>query len=58
MGKKAEDDYPRHKANPGPSKESLEEQNDDKAGRNVPWTIIIAVIIMLIAFYFIFRNNM
>lgn len=57
MDKKAEDDYPKHKDNPGPSKESLEEQNDEKAGMNLNRVIIIAVIIIAIAFFLIFRNT-
>jgi hypothetical protein len=56
MEKKAEDDYPKHKENPGPSKESLEEPNDEKAGMNLNLVIIIAIIIMAIAFFLIFRN--
>lgn len=57
MEKKAEDNYPKHKENPGPSKESLEEQNDEKAGVNITLVIIIAVIILAIAFFLIFRNT-
>ncbi len=56
MVKKAEDNYPKHQENPGPSKESLEEQNDEKAGRNIHWTIIVAIIIMVVALFLIFRN--
>lgn len=56
MNKKAEDDYPKHKGNPDPSKEALEEPNDEKAGMNINRVIIIAIIIMAIAFFLIFRN--
>lgn len=58
MERKAEDDYQRHQENPRPSKESIEEPNDDKAGRNIPWTVVIAIVIMLIAFFFIFGKYM
>lgn len=57
MTKKAEDNYPKHKGNPGPSKESLEEQNDEKAGMNLNRVIIIAIIIMAIALFLIYRNT-
>lgn len=57
MPRKAEDNYAKHQNNPGPSKESLNEQNDEKAGRNINWVIVIAVVLMVIAFYFIFRNS-
>jgi hypothetical protein len=58
MVRKAEDDYQKHQDNPGPSKKSIEEPNDDKAGRNIPWTVIIAIVIMLVAFFLIFRNTL
>lgn len=57
MDKKAEDDYPKHKGNPSPSKESLEEPNDEKAGMSLNRVIIISIIIMAIAFFLIFRNT-
>lgn len=57
MARKAEDEYPKHKENPGPSKESLEEANDEKAGMNLNLVIIIAVIILAIAFFLIFKNT-
>lgn len=58
MVRKAEDNYQKNQDNPGPSKESIEEPNDDKAGRNIPWTVIIAIVIMLIAFFLIFGKHM
>lgn len=53
---KAEENYPENKQNPGPSQEALDHPDDKKAGKNINWTIIIAVIILVIAFFLIFRN--
>ena len=57
MEHKAEENYPENQQNPGPPQEVLDEPNDKKAGKTVNWTIIIAIIILLVAFFLIFRNN-
>ncbi len=57
MKQKAEENYPENQQNPGPSQESLDEPNDKKAGINVNWTIIIAVIILIVAFFLIFGTS-
>lgn len=57
MARKPEENYPKHQRNPGPSKESINEQNDEKAGRNINVVIIVAVVLLVIAFYFIFKNT-
>lgn len=57
MARNPEDNYPKHRNNPGPSKEAINDQNDEKAGRNINWVIIIAVILLVIAFFLIFKNT-
>lgn len=52
----AEEDYNKNQKNPKPSQEAIDEPDDKRAGLNVNRVIIIAIIVLLIAFYFIFRS--
>lgn len=52
----AEEDYDKNKANPKPSQEAIDEPDDKKAGLNVNRVIIISIIVLIIAFFFIFKN--
>lgn len=52
----AEDDYDKNKSDPKPSQQAIDVPDDKKAGLNVNRVVIIAVIVLIIAFFFIFRN--
>lgn len=57
MTKLPETNYAKNQQNPRPSKESIEEQNDEKAGKNINWVIFIAIVLLIIAFFLIFKNT-
>lgn len=57
MPNKAENNFRKHKDNPGPSEESLKDQTDDKAGKNITIVIIIAVIVLAIIYFLFFENT-
>jgi len=50
---RVETDYAAHEENPGPAKEAVEERNDKGASKVLNWAILIAVVILIIA-YFLF----
>jgi hypothetical protein len=53
--KPIEHDYEKHAADPGPSKEAVEERNDNGAGQALKWIIPIIVVILMI-WWFVFRK--
>ncbi|MEH6307203.1 hypothetical protein RYH73_16265 [Olivibacter sp. CPCC 100613] len=48
-----ETDYGKHEENPGIPKPALEEKDDKKVGFTIHWSIIVAIIVLAIA-YFLF----
>lgn len=50
-----ETDYGKHENNPGPSPEAVNEDNDKGAGPVMKWIIPILIVILLV-YWFIFRN--
>ena len=51
-----ETDYEANKADPGPAP-TVEERDDKGAGPAMKWIIPIAIAILLIIWFFFFRNN-
>jgi len=47
-----EDNYAAHEENPGPAKEAVTEKDDKKVGFTMHWVIIIAIIALIIAYFF------
>ena len=45
-----EHDYNKHKHNPAPSEEAVNEKNDKSAGKTIHWVIPICVIILFIIY--------
>lgn len=56
--KEPEKDYNKHRDNPGIPKIALDEKNDEKAGKNINWVILIALAVLVIIFYFIFKDSL
>ncbi|RZL03797.1 MAG: hypothetical protein EOO89_28305 [Pedobacter sp.] len=52
-----ETNYSAHETNPGPSKEAVEEKNEDGAGKAMKWVLPIIVLVLLIVWFIFFRNN-
>lgn len=53
--KPIEHDYDKHKSDPGPSKESIVEQNNKGGGQALKWIIPI-ILVMLFILWFIYRK--
>ena len=53
-----EHDYNAHQQNPGPSPEAVEEKDENGGGLALKWVIPIAVIALLIVWFFFFREGM
>ena len=54
--KPVEHDYPAHENDPGPSPEAVEEENDKGAGPTMKWAIPIALFILFLIYFFMFRE--
>lgn len=50
-----ETDYGKHENNPGPSPEAVNEDNDKGAGPVMKWIIPVLIVILLV-YWFVFRN--
>jgi len=48
-----ETDYAAHEENPGPPKVAIKEKNDKGASNVMNWAIVIAIVVLVIA-YFLF----
>lgn len=53
--KPIEHDYDKHKSDPGPSKESIVEDNSQGAGQVLKWIIPLIVVILFIL-WFVYRK--
>ncbi len=51
-----ENNYDKHKTNPGPSAEAVKEDNDKGGGLALKWILPILIIILAIFFLFIFNQ--
>lgn len=54
---KVETDYEAHKANPLPAP-TVNEPEDSGAGPAMKWVIPIAIAVLLLVWYFFFKDNM
>lgn len=52
-----EHDYNKHKNNPGPSPEAVEEKNENGGGLALKWVIPITIFILLAIWYLFFRTE-
>lgn len=55
--KPIEHDYPKHQADPGPSPEAVEEDNDKGAGPTMKWIIPILIIVLAVIYWIFFREH-
>jgi hypothetical protein len=55
--KPVEHNYAAHENDPGPSPEAVKEDNDKGAGPVMKWAIPIAIILLFIIYWFLFRDN-
>ena len=52
----AEHDYEKHKKNPGPAPTAINEDDDKGVGYTLIWIIAIMFIVLLIVWFFFFRE--
>lgn len=52
-----EQDYNANEQNPGPSKEAIEEKDEDGAGKAMKWIIPVIIVALLIVWFFFFRTD-
>ena len=55
--KPVEHDYAAHENDPGPSPEAVNEPDNKGAGPAMKWAIPIAIIILFIIYWFMFRDG-